>query len=161
MNKSRITALLLAALLISVSVLAGTPFNKCSVNGSVTYQSTPCPSNEVRPRPTVEQLNAERQKKLNQQKEQAARSPSTSSTDPRQQPGDVAPRASETIQTDRGERQKNSPAPAGLSFKCDGRKYCSQMTSCAEARYFLASCPGVKMDGDRNGVPCEKQWCNR
>jgi hypothetical protein len=35
------------------------------------------------------------------------------------------------------------------------------MTSCAEAKYFLANCPGAKMDGDGNGVPCERQWCNR
>jgi hypothetical protein len=49
---------------------------------------------------------------------------------------------------------QNPPA-----FKCDGRVYCSQMTSCAEAEYFLSSCPGVKMDGDNDGVPCEKQWC--
>jgi hypothetical protein len=46
------------------------------------------------------------------------------------------------------------------SFKCDGRIYCSQMTSCAEAKFFLENCPGVKMDGDNDGIPCEKQWCN-
>lgn len=45
------------------------------------------------------------------------------------------------------------------NFRCDGRTYCSQMTSCAEAKYFLQHCPNVKMDGDRNGIPCEKQWC--
>jgi hypothetical protein len=44
-------------------------------------------------------------------------------------------------------------------FKCDGRTYCSQMTSCAEANYFLKNCPGVKMDGNNDGIPCEKQWC--
>lgn len=44
-------------------------------------------------------------------------------------------------------------------FTCDGRTYCSQMTSCAEATYFLRNCPGVKMDGNNDGVPCEKQWC--
>jgi hypothetical protein len=44
-------------------------------------------------------------------------------------------------------------------FSCDGRVYCSQMTSCEEARYFLANCPGVKMDGEGDGVPCERQWC--
>lgn len=44
-------------------------------------------------------------------------------------------------------------------FKCDGREYCSQMTSCEEATYFLRNCPGVKMDGDSDGVPCESQWC--
>jgi hypothetical protein len=45
------------------------------------------------------------------------------------------------------------------SFSCDGRTHCSQMTSCAEATYFLEHCPGVKMDGEGDGVPCEKQWC--
>ena len=33
------------------------------------------------------------------------------------------------------------------------------MTSCAEATYFLRNCPGVKMDGNHDGVPCEQQWC--
>ena len=42
-------------------------------------------------------------------------------------------------------------------FTCDGRQHCSQMTSCAEARFFLAHCPGVKMDGDHDGKPCERQ----
>lgn len=42
---------------------------------------------------------------------------------------------------------------------CDGRKHCSQMTSCKEARYFLKNCPGTQMDGDGDGVPCEQQWC--
>ena len=50
-------------------------------------------------------------------------------------------------------------APEG-QFKCDGRTYCSQMTSCAEATYFLKTCPGTKMDGDNDGIPCEQQWCN-
>lgn len=51
------------------------------------------------------------------------------------------------------------PTAAGPSFKCDGRTHCSQMTSCAEATYFLKNCPGVKMDGNNDGVPCEQQWC--
>lgn len=49
--------------------------------------------------------------------------------------------------------------PGTTPFRCDGRTHCSQMTSCAEARYFLANCPGVKMDGNNDGVPCEQQWC--
>ena len=53
-----------------------------------------------------------------------------------------------------------SPPPASSSsFRCDGRTYCSQMTSCAEAKYFLNNCPGTKMDGDHDGIPCESQWC--
>ncbi|WP_370589957.1 excalibur calcium-binding domain-containing protein [Undibacterium sp. 14-3-2] len=46
-------------------------------------------------------------------------------------------------------------------FQCDGRTLCSQMTSCAEATFFLKNCPNVKMDGNYDGVPCEQQWCNK
>jgi len=52
--------------------------------------------------------------------------------------------------------------PAQLTptgFQCDGRKYCSQMTSCTEAKAFLKNCPGMEMDGNHDGVPCEQQWC--
>jgi hypothetical protein len=54
---------------------------------------------------------------------------------------------------------KGAPNVAASPFRCDGRIHCSQMTSCAEATYFLQNCPGTKMDGDRDGVPCESQWC--
>jgi endonuclease YncB( thermonuclease family) len=51
-------------------------------------------------------------------------------------------------------------APAATFLqRCDGRTHCSQMTSCDEATWFLKSCPGTKMDGDNDGVPCESQWC--
>jgi len=50
-------------------------------------------------------------------------------------------------------------AKSQSKFKCDGRKYCSQMRSCAEAKYFIRNCPNTKMDGDGDGVPCEKQHC--
>lgn len=49
--------------------------------------------------------------------------------------------------------------PTSPSFSCDGRIHCSQMTSCAEATFFLRNCPRVKMDGDNDGIPCEEQWC--
>ena len=48
---------------------------------------------------------------------------------------------------------------AASAFRCDGRTHCSQMGSCAEATFFLRNCPGVQMDGDNDGVPCEQQWC--
>ncbi|MCA0240845.1 MAG: thermonuclease family protein [Proteobacteria bacterium] len=51
--------------------------------------------------------------------------------------------------------------PETGGFRCDGRTRCSQMTSCAEATFFLKNCPGVQMDGNRDGVPCESQWCRR
>ncbi len=54
-----------------------------------------------------------------------------------------------------------APAPARdvTALRCDGRVHCSQMTSCAEAKFFLQRCPGVQMDGNNDGVPCEQQWC--
>ena len=41
-------------------------------------------------------------------------------------------------------------------FHCDGRQYCSQMRSRAEAEYFNQHCPNTKMDGDHDGIPCER-----
>ena len=62
-----------------------------------------------------------------------------------------------------------APDPANLQvertmaeprkYQCNGRTRCPQMSSCEEAMYFLEHCPGVKMDGDRDGIPCEDQWC--
>ena len=53
----------------------------------------------------------------------------------------------------------NMKESSDSTFRCDGRQYCSQMTSCAEARFFLQHCPNTKMDGDGDGIPCESQWC--
>lgn len=49
------------------------------------------------------------------------------------------------------------PRPRGRppAFRCDGRKFCSQMHSRAEAEFFLRHCPDTRMDGDHDGVPCE------
>jgi cold shock CspA family protein len=51
-------------------------------------------------------------------------------------------------------------AAGGHKFTCDGRTHCSQMTSCAEAEFFLENCPNTEMDGNGDGEPCEQQWCN-
>ena len=44
-------------------------------------------------------------------------------------------------------------------YQCNGRTMCSQMTSCAEATWVSKNCPGTKMDGDGDGIPCEQQLC--
>ncbi len=44
-------------------------------------------------------------------------------------------------------------------FQCRGKIYCSEMSSCEEAKFYLRNCPGTKMDGDHDGIPCESQWC--
>ena len=51
------------------------------------------------------------------------------------------------------------PITTAPAFQCDGRTHCSQMTSCSEAKQFLKNCPGMEMDGDGDGIPCEQQWC--
>jgi cold shock CspA family protein len=51
------------------------------------------------------------------------------------------------------------PEPSSPNFSCDGRTMCTEMHSCKEAKYFIRNCPNTKMDGDRDGVPCEDQWC--
>ncbi|MFT7776117.1 excalibur calcium-binding domain-containing protein [Roseateles sp.] len=54
---------------------------------------------------------------------------------------------------------REAATPMETGFRCDGRTHCSQMTSCAEATWFINHCPGTQMDGDHDGVPCERQWC--
>lgn len=56
-------------------------------------------------------------------------------------------------------REERPTAETTSPFKCDGRTRCPQMRSCAEARFFIQSCPNTSMDGDRDGIPCEDQWC--
>jgi cold shock CspA family protein len=64
---------------------------------------------------------------------------------------DDEPIATSTLKTETKSAQKTPPP----SFQCDGRTYCSQMNSRAEAEFFIKHCPGTKMDGDNDGVPCE------
>lgn len=131
MLRLHIQASLIAGLLLALPGAAAPPANKCVVNGTVTYQQGACPSDEVRKPPNLQELNAE---------EKRRRAAATATSPEKLAP--VVPAVSD-------------------AFRCDGRKYCSQMKSCAEAKYFLAHCPGVKMDGDKNGLPCEQQWCAR
>ena len=42
----------------------------------------------------------------------------------------------------------------GLS--CGGKRYCGEMDSCAEANFYLNQCGLGRLDGDGDGVPCEK-----
>ena len=55
--------------------------------------------------------------------------------------------------------QTAAPKIRSPAFQCDGRKHCSQMSSCSEAKQFLNNCPGMEMDGDGDGIPCEQQLC--
>lgn len=127
-----------AACVATVLSAHAAPLNKCVVNGTVTYQQAACPTPQPRKDPTLEELNAAQRLRRAEAASAAAAQPPKAKTLP----------------------SGALPAPAASSrFHCDGRQYCSQMRSCEEAEYFLAHCPDVKMDGNGDGVPCEKQWC--
>ncbi len=40
-------------------------------------------------------------------------------------------------------------------FTCVGKTKCGQMTSCEEAEFYLNTCGVSRLDGDKDGVPCE------
>lgn len=41
-------------------------------------------------------------------------------------------------------------------FTCGGKRYCREMTSCEEAQFYLTQCGVSSLDGNHDGVPCEK-----
>ncbi|HEU0220132.1 MAG TPA: thermonuclease family protein [Gallionella sp.] len=43
-----------------------------------------------------------------------------------------------------------------LGYSCGSKKHCSEMTSCEEARHYLKQCGIQTLDGNGDGVPCEK-----
>jgi len=42
------------------------------------------------------------------------------------------------------------------NYSCGAKLYCGQMKSCAEARFYLTKCGLHRLDGDQDGIPCEK-----
>jgi phosphatidylserine/phosphatidylglycerophosphate/cardiolipin synthase-like enzyme len=53
------------------------------------------------------------------------------------------------------DRQVSKPQPGNAGFACGSKTRCSQMTSCAEARFYLNQCGAFSLDKNRDGVPCE------
>lgn len=139
-------ALCLAVTVFMVSAHAAGPVQKCVIDGKVTFQSSPCAGDAPTRQPSVDELNAARKKRLAEAAAQAPAAPTPATG--------AAPGGSRQV-----DAHQPSANAAHSGFRCDGRTYCSQMRSCAEAKYFLAYCPGVKMDGDGDGTPCEQQWC--
>ena len=146
MLRNSFPLIFIAALVLAATGVRAAPAHKCLVNGTVTYQQGACASDQVRKPPTLQELNAAEKRR---RAAAAARAPEK-----------VAP---ERTAPERAAPEKVAPVLHNVQsgFSCDRRAYCSQMKSCAEAKYFLANCPGVKMDGNRDGTPCQKQWCGR
>jgi len=45
------------------------------------------------------------------------------------------------------------------TYSCNGKTHCSEMSSCEEATFYQNNCSGTRMDGDGDGIPCERQLC--
>ena len=52
-------------------------------------------------------------------------------------------------------RQSITTEPANGRFSCSGKRYCRQMSSCAEAHFYLRQCGVASLDGNSDGEPCE------
>ena len=55
----------------------------------------------------------------------------------------------------RGQRQASRAQTTGKDFTCGSKLYCKDMTSCAEAKFYLEECGLNRLDGNNDGVPCE------
>ena len=52
-------------------------------------------------------------------------------------------------------RSEPAPVPTEWAGRCGAKRTCAEMTSCAEARFYLTQCGLSRLDGDKDGVPCE------
>jgi len=48
-----------------------------------------------------------------------------------------------------------APGSGRASGQCGSKRYCREMASCEEARFYLNVCHVGTIDGDRDGIPCE------
>lgn len=66
-----------------------------------------------------------------------------------------------------GKRHNDAPIPtlyqaskvvptATMSHECKGKRTCKEMSTCEEAKFYLDNCGATKIDGDGDGIPCEK-----
>ncbi|MCJ7555874.1 MAG: thermonuclease family protein [Gammaproteobacteria bacterium] len=55
----------------------------------------------------------------------------------------------------RGAESVKSTGVGSADLRCGTKQHCSQMDSCAEARFFLQQCAVSTLDADHDGRPCE------
>jgi endonuclease YncB( thermonuclease family) len=57
-------------------------------------------------------------------------------------------------------KAKPEPAEQPVGSSCGSKRYCKEMASCEEARFYLTQCGLSRLDGDGDGIPCES-LCGR
>lgn len=50
---------------------------------------------------------------------------------------------------------KAEPTNPPVNSSCGSKRYCKEMTSCEEAKFYLTQCGLSRLDGDGDGIPCE------
>ena len=55
----------------------------------------------------------------------------------------------------RGSGESNPAPESDDGFTCGSKTTCGQMSSCEEARFYLKQCGLSRLDGDKDGTPCE------
>lgn len=41
-------------------------------------------------------------------------------------------------------------------YQCGNKRYCYEMVSCKEVMFYFNNCGLSRLDGDKDGIPCEK-----
>ncbi|MBA2127343.1 hypothetical protein DLM45_14080 [Hyphomicrobium methylovorum] len=55
------------------------------------------------------------------------------------------------------ETEPEKPIPVEASPQaCGAKRFCREMSSCEEAKHYLNDCGLTQLDGDGDGVPCNK-----
>lgn len=116
----------------------GTNFNKLMIAEGYAHEYTYNTPYKYQ----VEFKQAQKEAEANKRGLWADDACSTSSTSPTQPP-----------------RQESGTSGTSGNFACSGKTLCGQMTSCAEANFYLNTCGVSRLDGDKDGVPCES-LCN-
>jgi len=52
-------------------------------------------------------------------------------------------------------RSEPTPVKSEFAGHCGAKRTCREMTSCEEARFYLTQCGLSRLDGDKDGTPCE------
>ena len=51
--------------------------------------------------------------------------------------------------------EQPKPQKSNNGFQCEGKRFCKEMYSCAEAQFYLNQCGVHRLDRDNDGVACE------
>jgi len=147
---------LLSLAMLGVSFPAMATIYKCPTSSGVfEYGSIPCANGFRKEGDQWIDIAAERNQRITAAEERKKRIDNEST------PQEATNKEKSTaVLPNPGNPESSVPTSNSSPFRCDGRTHCSQMTSCDEAKFFLKNCPNPQMDGNNDGIPCEKQWCN-